>query len=297
VREHVIARRSAASERTRRWLEFGARLLAEAGIENAALDASLLLAEACGVERVQLLVGSFDVKPAQVVRFKSMLARRAVREPLAYILGRKEFFSLELLISPDVLIPRPETETLVETALLWARAHSVERILELGTGSGAIALALAWHLPQAQIIATDISESALAIAVRNARRLGCAERVEFRRGDWWSALDNIDGKPQSFDMVLANPPYVAQGELARLAPEVREHEPKIALLSGVDGLACFRKIACGLRAHLASGGYAAFEVGLGQAEQVAQICRDSGAHSTRLFRDLAGIERVVAACF
>jgi release factor glutamine methyltransferase len=293
----AIAGQYAELKPARTWLELGARVLAQAGIESATLDASLLLAEACGAERARLLAGLAEVKPGQALRFKSLLARRVAREPVAYILGRKEFFSMELLVSRRVLIPRPETETLVEAALSWARSRPLERILDLGTGCGAIALALARHLPEAQIVATDICAAALALARRNALRLGCAERIEFRRGDLWSALEGAGEKPQSFDLVLANPPYIAQGDFDRLPPEVKSYEPEIALLGGADGLAYYRKIARGLPGHLVSGGRVAFEVGLEQAGHVAQICRQAGARDTYRVRDLAGVERMVAACF
>lgn len=293
----VIVGQNAEARPARVWLELGARILAQAGIESAALDASLLLAEACGVERVCLLAGLVEVTPAKALHYNSLLARRAAREPVAYILGRKEFFSLELLVSRHVLIPRPETETLVETALSLARTRPVERILDLGTGSGAIALALARQLPNARIVATDISAAALALARANALRLGCARRIEFRQGDLWSALENEKDELSHFDLVLANPPYVAQRDFEHLPPEVKNHEPKIALLGGADGLVYYRRIVSDLPRRLACGGCAAFEVGLGQADDVAEICRRAGARDTYRVRDLAGVERVVAASF
>ncbi len=280
-----------------RWLELGARILAESGIESAALDASLLLAGACGAERARLLAGLVDVGPAQASRFKAMLARRAAREPVAYILGHKEFFSLEFLVSRDTLIPRPETETLVEAALSWARTHRVARVIDLCTGCGAIALALARHMPGTRVAATDISEPALAVARRNARQLGLGERVEFYCGDLWYPLEPLGEKLEPFDMVVANPPYVAENDFDRLAPEIRGYEPKIALVAGNDGLAYYREILRGAPRFLRAGGYVAFEVGLGQADSVAQIFSATGARTIYRFRDLAGFERVVAASF
>jgi release factor glutamine methyltransferase len=265
-----------------------------AGIPDAYLDAELMLAEAASLSRIQVLTLAHKPDDEAAARFEHMVEQRAARMPLAYILGRREFYSIELKVDSSVLIPRPETETLVKAALDFINAREGLRILDLGTGSGAIALALALRAPSAQIVATDLSPSALAIAQKNAESFGVSGRIDFVHADCWSRVGS-DADLGRFDMIVANPPYIAEADLDVLEPEVRLYEPRIALTAGADGLAFYRRIAKGLVGHLALGGGVLLELGYSQAQAVAGIVRDAGMESVRLIRDLAGIQRVAVA--
>ncbi len=233
-----------------------------------------------------------------------MLARRVAREPVAYIVGHKEFYSLDLEVNPAVLIPRPHTETLVTVALDAVAAVSVHkpevRVLEIGTGSGAITVALAVHAPRARIVATDISAAALAVAGRNAARHDLAARIEFRRADLFAVTDG--GAPLGrFDIIISNPPYIDDAGRERLDPDIRLYEPEIALAGGRDGLDFFRAIASGAGVHLEGGSddEVIVEVGAGQAAAVAAILTgglaDAGLRRTSMINDLDAIPRVVRA--
>jgi release factor glutamine methyltransferase len=264
--------------------------LGAAGVDTPRLDAELLLAEAMGCERAALVAESgAEVPPAAGRRFGELVRRRLRREPVAYILGRKGFRGLELAVDRRVLIPRPETELLVELALELRPA----RVLDIGTGSGAIALAVADELPECEVTATDTSPAALEVARANAERLGFADRVLFFEGTWPGG-DSGEG----FDLVLANLPYVAERDWPLLQPEVTKWEPREALLAGSDGLDAYRAFIpeCFLRLYR----YAtqtkealAVEVGEGQALAVAELMREAGFGEVETRRDLAGIERVV----
>ncbi len=238
--------------------EATARLL-EAGIDTARLDAECLLMHAWNKPRAFLFAHMDEPVPHEVrARFEAMLARRCRREPLAYITGEREFWSLRFEVSPAVLIPRPETEHLVEAALrLAGTAQTAWRVLDLGTGSGCIAVALATELPRAQIVATDISPEALDVARRNAERHRVSERIAFREGSLYAALAEDDGP---FDLIVSNPPYVAEHELAELAPELA-FEPRIALTDGADGRTVLRAILAGAAEHLKPGGHVILESG------------------------------------
>jgi release factor glutamine methyltransferase len=261
--------------------------LVAAGVEDPRLDAELLLGEATGRERAALVTDpTAKVSPAAGRRFGEMVRRRLRREPVAYILGRKGFRRLELAVDPRVLIPRPETELLVELALELRPA----RVLDVGTGSGAIALAVADELPDAEVIATDTSPAALEVARANAERLGLAERVRFVDG---TLPDDSIG----FDLVLANLPYVAERDCSSLQPEVTRYEPREALLAGPDGLDAYRALIPGCAPLLSRyaeqrRGALAVEVGEGQAPAVAELMRAAGFGEVETRRDLAGIERV-----
>jgi release factor glutamine methyltransferase len=262
--------------------------LAAAGVEDPRLDAELLLAEAMGLSRAALIVEpGMEVPAAAGRRFGEMVRRRLRREPVAYILGRKGFRRLELAVDPRVLVPRPETELLVELALELRPA----RVLDVGTGSGTIALAVADELSEAEVTATDTSPRALEVARANAQRLGLSERVRFVEA---TLPDDGDG----FDLILANLPYVAEGDWPSLQPEVTMHEPREALLAGPDGLDAYRVFVPECAGHFSRyanemTGALAVEVGEGQAVAVAELMHaaDFGEVETR--RDLAGIERVV----
>ena len=262
--------------------------LASAGIDSAALDARLLVAHAAGVTP-ERLVGwpEAALAPEAAARLDALVARRVAREPVARLVGAREFWSLDFAVSAATLVPRPETETLVEAAL--AAHPAPARILDLGTGTGCVLLALLGERPDATGLGVDVAPDAVALAAVNAERLGLAARARFRRADW------LDGIEERFDLVVANPPYVATGDLAGLMAEVRDHEPALALDGGPDGLASYRAIAAGLARVLAPGGAALFEVGAGQAEAVERLLAAGGLVPAPRRRDLAGIERVVEA--
>jgi release factor glutamine methyltransferase len=260
--------------------------LTAAGVESPRLDAELLLAEATGIDRARLIADpDAAVEPPAARVFGAMVRRRLRREPVAYILGRRWFRELELRVDQRVLIPRPETELLVEVAL----ELEPRRALDVGTGSGAVALALASELPGAEVVATDSSPEALQVAGENAARLGLAERVRF-------AAETLP-PPGGFDLLLANLPYVAESDWPQLAPEIRDWEPSQALLGGPDGLGAIRDLLAGLRERQAGAqpytGAVALEVGAGQAEAVAAMLSDAGFPRGETRDDLAGIGRVV----
>jgi release factor glutamine methyltransferase len=273
----------------------GSRFLSAAGIESPRLDAELLLRHVLGMNQADFYVRVDDVIGPDVERqLWRLLRRRARREPLAYITGHKEFWSLDFIVTPDVLIPRPETELLVEAALERTRsvARSVLKILDVGTGSGAIAVCLAKELPEAQISAIDISSRALQVARENAERHGVADRIRFVQGDLFAP---VAGEPESFDLILANPPYIRSADLAELAPEIREWEPIAALDGGADGLAYYRRIATDCESYLTTGGHVPLEIGDTMGEAVARIFARAGGYETPvILRDYAGKERVIA---
>lgn len=275
-----------------RTLTDAAAILAAAGIDTPRFDAELLLAVAAGADRASLYGGRVALDDAARERLAEMVELRARRMPLAYIVGRREFFSLEIEVAPGVLIPRPETETLVAAALGRLRERAGLRVLDLGCGSGAIVIALAVNAPQARYVASDLSEDALEIAAHNAARHGVAGRIEFRHADLFAPLDGA-GEFGRFDLIVSNPPYIADAELARLAPEIRDFEPRVALAGGADGLDFCRRLARALNAHLEPGATVAVEVGAGQARQVAEMFGAAGLTDIALDRDLAGVERVV----
>jgi len=254
--------------------------LAAAGVEDPRLDAELLLAEATGWERAKLAAEPEAGVPAGAARaFGEMVRRRLRREPVAYILGRKGFRSIELGVDSRVLIPRPETELLVELAL----ELGPRRLLDVGTGSGAIALAVAAELPGCELLATDTSGAALAVARANAERLGLADRVDFHE-------TMLPLEPPRLDLIVANLPYVAETEWAGLEPEVTRWEPREALLAGADGLDVIRA-AIPLAAAAAPA--LALEVGAGQAPAVSELLFEAGFATVETRPDLAGIPRVV----
>jgi release factor glutamine methyltransferase len=268
-------------------LEAAVDALATVGIDEPRLDAELLLGEAIGCKRSALIAdGGAEVPAAAGRLFGEMVRRRLRREPVAYILGRKGFRNLELAVARRVLVPRPETELLVELALELRPAS----VLDVGTGSGAIALAVADELPKCEVTATDTSPGALEVARANAKHLGLAERVRFLEGTLPEA--------EIFDLVLANLPYVAERDWPSLQPEVTQWEPREALLAGPDGLDAYRAFIPECAGHLLryaeqKTGALAVEVGEGQAEAVAALMAEAGLDAIERRRDLAGIERVV----
>lgn len=288
--------RTEESTRTdaRALLDRAIALLDRAGVDSARLDAELLLARAAGVARTRVISGDLAVDDAVRREYAALLDRRAAHEPLAYILGRKEFYSLEFEVTPAVLIPRPETETVVAAALALLAGRSTARVLDLGTGSGAIALTLAANAPLASMVASDVSTQALAVARRNAVRLGLAPRVEFRRADCVTVLDGGAALGR-FDLIVSNPPYIVDAEIAALQPEIARWEPRAALDGGPDGLVFHRRIAALLDDALAPDGRVIVEIGDGQAAAVSEIFAAAGFPVTTQCRDWAGGVRVLIA--
>jgi release factor glutamine methyltransferase len=267
-----------------------ARLRA-AGVETPEIDARLLIQHALGLTREALLLQARSrLSPPMVGRVGAFVARRAAREPVSRILGRREFWSLDLRLDPSTLDPRPDTETVVQAALAELKAapggaDRPLRILDLGTGTGCILLALLSELPRATGLGIDVQPAAVDAARANAGRLGLGDRAEFRAGDW---AEGIGGR---FDLVVSNPPYIPDGDVPGLEPEVRVHDPLAALAGGPDGLDAYRAIAPRLPGLLAPGGAFALELGQGQAEAVSRILRGYGLEELRVSPDLNGVER------
>jgi release factor glutamine methyltransferase len=266
----------------------------QAGIDSGEADARLLLAYALGVDRAELIAnGGRALTVEQAEAIDALAARRLRREPVARIFGHKEFWSLSLQIGPAVLVPRPETETVVEAALdavaRDARQLAQLRIFDIGTGSGALLLALLSELPNAVGTAADISAAALDIARANAERSGLAGRCTF------IACDIAAGVPGPFDLIVSNPPYVVHGEIASLPPEVRDYDPALALDGGADGLDGYRAIAAQARRLLAPGGKVIVELGAGQEAAVRALFTKAGLAAAAVLNDLAGIPRALTA--
>lgn len=261
----------------------------EHGVPSPRLDAEVLLCHVLGLRRIDLYL-QFD-RPVQAderARYRELVRLRAAkRVPVAYLTGVREFWSRSFEVSPAVLIPRPETETLVRTALEWPAA----RVLEVGVGCGAVAATLALERPQLTVVATDCSAAALEVARANVTRLGVADRVSL------AGADGLGGTAGGrFDLIVSNPPYIATGELAGLAPEL-QHEPQVALDGGRDGLDVIRQILQDAPGLLVTGGAILLEVGFGQAPSVASLMDAAGACRIELRRDFAGVERVVLGRF
>ena len=263
------------------------RGLAGAGIDGARAEARLLLAHVLDVPREALLRDSRQpVERAMAHRFEALIERRMRREPIAYLTGTREFWSLGFEVTPATLIPRPESETLVEAALARiGPRQGPYRLLDLGTGTGCLLLALLSELPGARGLGVDLSEAALVVARRNASRLGLSDRADFVPGSWGEGLEG------RFDLIVSNPPYVAESEASTLPPDVASYEPKGALFGGPDGLSAYRALAPDLVRLLALGGFAVVELGAGAAEAVAAILADAGLVEVERRRDLAGIVR------
>ncbi|HMA30585.1 MAG TPA: peptide chain release factor N(5)-glutamine methyltransferase [Casimicrobiaceae bacterium] len=263
--------------------------LAQSGL--VLVDAQVLLAHALGRDRAWLIAHAADpLSLEDADRFFALAGRRRDGEPVAYLTGWREFWGLRLAVDPSVLIPRPETETLVEIALARLPADRASRVLDLGTGSGAIALAIASERPRSQVVATDRSQAALALARANAKRLGIAN-VSFAQADWYEGLP--PAAPGGFDLIASNPPYVAAGD-AHLREGDLRFEPIAALAAGGDGLDALRVIVAGAPARLVAGGWLAVEHGYDQSDAVERLCAAVGLEGIMHARDLAGIPRVVA---
>lgn len=264
-------------------------------IDEPRLSAELLLAHALGSARIALYT-RYDQTPTQteIGRFRTMVKRRKDHEPVAYITGKACFFSMELFVSPDVLIPRPDTETLVEQAITALRVGGSElHVLDLCTGSGCAALAIAKSCPQVHLTATDISTAALAIAQKNADLFGLADRISFLQGDLFAAMDS---STRPFQVITANPPYIPSAQIESLAPEIAKHEPRLALDGGVDGLQLIGRIVADAPNYLASEGLLLIETAYDQTELCAQLMAKNGHYDQpRVIQDAARNPRCVAA--
>ena len=274
-------------------VQWTTEFLASKGVESPRLDAQILLAHVMDCPRIELVARS-DEEPTddEKARFRVMIRRRVDGWPVAYLVGRREFYLLPFAVGPAVLIPRPDTETLVLAALDVLKAKPDARVLDLGTGSGCIAVSLAHRQKGCRVTATDVSPDALAVAGQNAAAHGVADRVTFAEGDLFAPV--ADG--ERFDLIVSNPPYIARSELAGLAPEVRDHEPRAALDGGPDGLAFYRRIAAGVGRVLAPGGTVMVEVGWTQNEAVRDLfAAQSDLSVGPSLKDGGGRFRVVVA--
>ena len=260
-----------------------AKQLSLRGIETAALDARLLLQAAAGMTHADIVAWPDLVLSADVTAsFWSFVERRSAFEPVSRILGSREFYGRNFRVTPDVLDPRADTETLVEAALGLARGKGPLRILDLGTGSGAIVVTLLAELPDSLAVASDLSVAALEVAKGNAEALGVADRASFVRANWF---DGIDGQ---FDLIVSNPPYIPLGDIAGLAADVRDFDPSRALDGGPDGLEAYRRIASGARGHVAPKAHVLVEIGAGQEKVVNELFKEQGLVPEGRHLDLAG---------
>lgn len=259
------------------------------GVPSARLDARLLLAHATGISAMEVFSHpERQLSDAEQGRLNELVVRRERREPMSHILGQREFWSLPFRVTADTLDPRPDTETLVEAVLSHLPDRQAPlRLLDLGTGSGCILLALLSELPHATGVGVDASTAALTVAAANAGDMGLAERTHFVQGDWGQGLEG------PYDVILSNPPYIPDGEIDALEPEVACFEPRSALAGGSDGLDCYRQLAPQMVELLAPDGLGAFEVGKGQDQAVAALLRKAGLRIVETRADLAGIHRCV----
>lgn len=255
------------------------------GVDEAARDLRLILQRATGWSAARLGVGAAEpLAPAALGLAEAMLAARLARQPLAQILGEWAFYGRDFIVTPDTLVPRPDTETLIDLAL----GAPFSRLIDLGTGSGAIAVTLLAERRQASGLATDISPDARDVAARNAARHGVADRLDLRCADWWAGIAG------AFDLIVSNPPYVPEADYAGLAPEITEWEPRGALTPGGDGLGAYRAILDGLGPHLSAGGRCLVEIGADQGRDVAALFTAAGLVDVAVHPDINGKDRVVS---
>ncbi len=273
-------------------LEWGVRRLEEAEIESAVIDARLLLEHALGVTREALLQNEVAISDSHVVLYDALIARRLQFEPVSRIIGHRDFWKHRFTVTPATLDPRPDSETVIEAVLKYVpQTDAPIGILDLGTGTGCLLLSLLGEYPQALGVGVDQSEDALKVARGNALRLEMAERAMFERSDWCS---NVRG---TFDVIVANPPYVAEKDRFNLMPDVRDYDPPAALFGGADGLDAYRAILPALRAHMTPSSLAFFEIGAGQEADVESLAASYGYRFVALSHDLAGIGRVVVLAY
>ncbi len=292
-----MSQRQSAPWTILRVLQWAESHLQQKGISEPRSGASVLLAHCLGCTRLDLYLRHDKPLTAEELGcYKRLLRRRLAHEPTQYITGHQEFWSLDFIVNPAVLIPRPETELIVEAVIRHVRNHPESgrwhQLLDVGTGSGVLAVALAKELPHLQITASDASPEALAVARLNSERHGVQDRVTLVQGDLLTALDPLG----SFDIVVANPPYVPTATWEQLPPEIRDHEPRLALDGGPDGLEVIHRLVYEVPPFLRSGGFLALEVGQGQAESVVQLLEATQAFSsTSIIPDYQHIGRVVTA--
>lgn len=268
------------------------RRLEKAGIDSPVIDARLLVEAAAGATRADILSDPRRaLDDTQTEALDALLARREQREPVSHILGAKGFWKIMLRVTPAVLAPRPDTETILDVVLPFFGEAEAFSMLDLGVGSGAILLAVLAERPAARGLGVDASDEALAVARENGANLGLSGRAVFLHTDWTAGLDN-----DQFDLVVSNPPYIRRGDIASLPPEVRDHEPRLALDGGRDGLDAFRAIAPQILRVLRPGGRFAVEFGIGQKDAVLALFAEAGAVELAVTRDLADRDRVLAGC-
>lgn len=280
---------AAMTDTRRDWLQRAAASLAMAGIDSPDHDALQLLCHALGITVSDAKLHADTIIPEDsIAQLSGLLARRVGREPLAHITGTRGFWSLDLIVTPDVLDPRPDTETLIEATLNQVSDKTAPlRVLDLGTGSGAILLALLTELPNATGLGVDLSDKALTIAKQNAAQNNLADRAQFHQGDWET------GNTNNFDIIVSNPPYIPAGDIAGLQPEVRDHEPHLALTPGDDGLAPYRIILDRLAKWAAPTALIGFECGIDQANDLAKLMTDANLTDISTYKDLGGIDRAL----
>ncbi len=265
------------------------RRLETACVDSPVIDARLLVQAAAGASRTDIIADPHRaLTPGQIAELDRLLTRRERREPISHILGVKGFWKIMLGVTPDVLTPRPETETILDVVLAGVPEGRPYRILDLGVGSGAILLAILAERPFATGLGVDVSETALAVARENAANLGLAGQVALLRGDWTAGLE-----PESFDLVVSNPPYIPSGDIEGLQPEVRDHEPRLALDGGLDGLDAYRRLAGEVPRVLRTGGRFAVEIGHDQGAAVRALFDTAAVEDLRIVRDLGDRDRVV----
>jgi release factor glutamine methyltransferase len=268
----------------------GSHKLRKAGVPEARREAGSLLAFVLDKDRTFILAHADDaISEDEVSRFQAMLDSRAQGKPAQYIMGVQEFYGLEFEVTPDVLIPRPETELLVESAVKLVSKDRHVSICDVGTGSGCIAVTLLRQLPLARAVALEVSPAALEVARRNAARHVVTDRIEFVLSDCFAAL-----APQHFDLIVSNPPYVAERAVATLQREVRDYEPRVALTAGADGLDVIRRLVSGATDFLKTGGHLLFEIGFDQHARVAELIDSDTWELLDIHQDLQGIPRIVA---
>jgi release factor glutamine methyltransferase len=282
----------------RKLLEWTPGFFTKKGVDQPRLSAELLLSHVLNVARIQLYTG-YDrvVGEKQLAQFRDLVRRAGEQEPIAYLTGRAHFFSLEFAVNRDVLIPRPDTETLVENVLQTVRHQpglEAPRVLDLCTGSGCVAAAIAKNLKPAMVLAIDISEKAAAVARQNVEQLGLGDRISVEVGDLFEPMKKVvDARP--FDLIVANPPYIAADQLASLDKSVRDYEPMLALDGGVDGLAIHRRILAKAPDHLVPGGQVFLEIAFDQGAAAREMAGGYAAfENVRIFKDFGGRDRVLA---
>lgn len=274
-------------------LQWTTDFLRKKGVESAAFESRLLMGHALKCSPIEV-VTRYDEEPLDTDRtaFRELIRRRVDGWPVAYLIGTKDFYLLKFDVTPAVLIPRPDTETLVQYALDFVKGNAQPKLLDLGTGSGCIAISIAHRCKTAEVLATDVSPDALTVAAQNAQKHGVAERVKFRKGDLFAAVP----EGAKFDLIVSNPPYIAPSEIETLATDVKDHEPRLALDGGPDGLAYYRRIAADAGRYLEVEAGVAVEIGYQQEAAVREIFATTGAWSLgKTNQDMAGRPRVITA--